>query len=198
MSLPSIRSLYILLCFLLAALYFTPFKFLSLVYGSQVLFAMGYIYLIRMKLADTILLPSLKTMFLTFGICFLSFLMLYLFQIRIPIRANSWIIFINFLILSPFAEELFFRQAILGSMLKFGIPKTYSIVTSSFLFGAYHLIGIHYLSSFKTFIILQAIYGFFVGLFLATTWIKSKSLIKVIILHILINLSFLIFIKIYY
>lgn len=77
--------------------------------------------------------------------------------------------------LGPVAEELVFRSALLGKMLKRGVNPIYAILISSFMFAVVHFNPI------------QIFYAFGVGVMFGVLYVKSKSVLPSCICHVLNN-----------
>lgn len=77
--------------------------------------------------------------------------------------------------LGPIAEELVFRSALIGKMLKRGVNPLYAILISSFIFAVIHFNPI------------QFIYAFGSGIMFGVLYVKSKSVIPSCICHVLNN-----------
>lgn len=198
LSVFSFKSTYALLIVVLFGLSFSPFRFLSLVYGVQIVFAIVILYMNRMSFPVIFKLPSLRLILAISVACLAMFSILLSLGINVPFRANHPIIFLNYIILAPLVEELLFRQAILGAMIKKEVPIVVSVLISALLFGSYHFLGLIHSSSYKTFIFMQVVFCFFIGIFLAAVRIQSNSLAMPIFLHSLVNSVFLIFLLLFY
>lgn len=77
---------------------------------------------------------------------------------------------VNYGLIKPLEEELVFRGLVYGRMREY-FSKRISILVSAFLFGAYHRN------------IVQAVYGFLMGCFLAWAFERYKSLKGALIVH---------------
>lgn len=86
---------------------------------------------------------------------------------------NVWGI-LGIVLIGPFAEELLFRGAILGGLLKKMDPK-YAVLISALIFGVIH------------FNPAQIIFAFLVGLLLGYVYYSSGSLLLPILIHVIIN-----------
>lgn len=86
---------------------------------------------------------------------------------------NVWGI-LGIVLIGPFGEELLFRGAILGGLLKKMEPK-YAILISALIFGVIHLNPA------------QIVFAFLVGLLLGYVYYSSGSLLLPILIHVIIN-----------
>lgn len=89
-------------------------------------------------------------------------------------------------LLTAIIEELLFRNILLDEFINQKFTKFKSLLYSSLIFGAIHLLNISSLASIPTCII-QAIYTTGIGLVFGLIYIKAKNIIYPITLHFLFN-----------
>lgn len=95
--------------------------------------------------------------------------------------------------LAPVSEELFFRYAIFGILLKKNFSDHSTIFITSILFSVFHLISLLTLpSNYVIFVSLQSVVAFFVGIALGVIRVRSGSVLPTIALHLLLNAAYLI------
>jgi membrane protease YdiL (CAAX protease family) len=89
-------------------------------------------------------------------------------------------------LLTAIIEELLFRNILLDEFINQKFTKFKSLLYSSLIFGAIHLLNISSLASIPTCII-QAIYTTGIGLVFGLIYIEAKNIIYPITLHFLFN-----------
>ena len=78
-------------------------------------------------------------------------------------------------VIAPLAEEIVFRECLLGHMLRCGTNKWVAIITSSVIFGIIHFNPI------------QILFATAMGIILAIIYYKSRNIVLTSIIHILNN-----------
>lgn len=89
--------------------------------------------------------------------------------------SSSWFCMLNIAVLGPIIEELVFREAIQGSMLRRGVKPWITIVVSAVIFGAIH------------FNWAQTLAGSCMGILLAVVYYKTGSTALTCIIHVANN-----------
>lgn len=139
---------------------------------------------------------SIKGLLLGISLILFSIAQFYLIYLSTPNKTltfNSFTIFSSILYCLSIGlwEELLCRGLLLTNMLKkWGNTKEgilASILLSSIIFGALHLISLLYANTFSA--VNQVIYATVMGVLLGSIYIKTKSLVSVILLHMLFNFS---------
>ncbi|MEX0797974.1 MAG: CPBP family intramembrane glutamic endopeptidase [Bacteriovoracaceae bacterium] len=98
---------------------------------------------------------------------------------------------LQLLILAPLLEELVFRHAFLGALLRALNSETKALLISSFLFSVSHLPGIWHLpEEFRPFIVIQLVYAFAMGWVIGKARTRTGAVWEPIFLHFLFNLCF--------
>ena len=99
----------------------------------------------------------------------------------------SLVLFTCHMLLIGVFEEFLFRGVILNNMLKkWGKNKSgiiRAVIYSSILFGSAHLVNLIGTSNFVIGTISQLFYTFFLGIFFAAIYIRTKNIWTVVILH---------------
>lgn len=90
-----------------------------------------------------------------------------------------------------FAEEFVFRGLILGHLISKGKSLLFSMTMSSILFACLHLVNIFHQPLLNT--LLQVLYVFPLGMFLAAIYIKTNNLMFAIFLHAMQDFASLVF-----
>lgn len=88
-----------------------------------------------------------------------------------------WYLVLGVCLISPVCEELVFRGVVLHGARKVGAPVVLALVAQAALFGILH-------GS-----LFQVIYTFVVGLLLGLICLKTRSLVPVILIHVLNNVA---------
>ena len=98
---------------------------------------------------------------------------------------------LQLLVLAPLFEELVFRYAILGGLLKELNSKNKALLASSFLFSLSHLPGAWHLPpEFTPFIMIQLVYTFAMGWVIGKARVRTGGILEPVALHFLFNLCF--------
>ena len=124
------------------------------------------------------------------GAASFSLFIVNLFGLKAPFKYVDNL-FVQILILAPIVEELIFRHAFYGVFNKYFRNTNHNLLLNSLLFSLSHLPAIWFLPpEFKSFIIAQLVYTFFLGWLCAKSRLKSRAVYEPIFLHFLFNLIF--------
>ena len=88
-------------------------------------------------------------------------------------------------VIGPIAEEYLFREAIQGGMLRYGARPWVACVVSAFIFGLVHGNPA------------QILFAFLIGLVFAVVYMHTRSIVPVIICHIINNSTSVVLMNIY-
>ncbi len=128
----------------------------------------------KWKWAPMMLLATLCGMFVSDTLTKELHLMNFIEDEMLDLATSFWGI-MTLVIIGPIAEELVFRSAIIGTMLRHGVSTWVAIIVSAMLFSVSHLNPAQIPSAFL------------VGILFAILYIKSKSLLPSAICHVINN-----------
>ena len=124
-----------------------------------------------------------------FGMAIFMLSQIFNWDIPVNFRHTESIIFL--IIISPILEELLFRQSFIHIFKNILNNPWYIIITTALLFSLshYYTNALNYPGT-RQFIIFQTVYTFGLGIWLGWRYLKTKSILHVIILHFFLNLGF--------
>lgn len=189
----SLGLVYALVVILIIVLAWSEYQALAFIYGVQLLFARLLIWIFKIDLKEEAPIVNVRAFMLLTLLAYGGAVFLKKMEIPNPLVLSPDIEFLNLIFLAPPAEELFFRGAILNSLLISQLRPTIAKVISSMLFSAYHLIPLVFYQRFLDFTVLQAMVAFVLGLYFASNYMRTKSLLSSIIYHGFFNAMFLCF-----
>lgn len=128
----------------------------------------------KWKWAPVMLLATLCGMFVSDTLTEELHLTNFIEDEMLDLATSFWGI-ISIVIIGPIAEEMVFRSAIIGTMLRHGVSTWVAVIVSAMLFSVSHLNPAQIPSAF------------FVGILLAILYIKSKSIMPSTICHVINN-----------